>query len=183
MSRLPPPRAANSGPDEPAFPPARRVTQSPAVARREADTPSSAPVAASVVAACIARHARERGEASRLDPQRVHDLLFLCQGYSLATHGRPLFTGRLLASPGGVSCPDAPEPHDDPHAGDGPEELRSVVAHVWEKFGGMSPPNLQTRVRSHVWCVQEMAGGGPDLSADAEAMEMAFRLAVRQGLI
>ena len=176
-------RAEDSGQNEPVVSPAWRVTQSSAVARRGSDTPSYAPVAASVVAACIARHARERGEADGLDPQRVHDLLFLCQGYSLATHGRPLFTGRLLASPGGVSCPDAPDPHGDPHAGDGPEEVCEVVAHVWEKFGGMRPPRLQLRVHSHVRCVQEMAGGGPDLSADAEALEKAFRLAVLQGLI
>lgn len=183
MSRLSTPTADGFGPSESVFPSTRGVTPSPAVARRGSDTPSYAPVATSVVAACIARHARERGEADGPDPQRVHDLLFLCQGYSLAAHGRPLFTGRLLASPGGVSCPDASEPHGDPHAGDGPDEVREVVAHVWEKFGGMSPPRLQLRVHSHVRCVQEMAGGGPDLSADAEAMEKAFRLAVRQGLI
>ena len=139
--------------------------------------------AASEVAACIARHARGRGEADGLDPQRVHNLLFLCQGYSLAAHGRPLFTGRLVASPGGVSCPDASDPDEDQHAGDGSEELREVVARVWEKFGGMTPPKLQTCIQGHVWCVQEMAGGGPDLSADPEALEKAFRLAVQEGLI
>lgn len=139
--------------------------------------------AASEVAACLARHARGRGEAEGLDSHKVHNLLFLCQGYSLAAHGRPLFTGRLVASPGGVSCPDASDPDEDQHAGDSSEELCEVVAHVWEKFGGMTPPKLQTRVQGHVWCVQEMAGGGPDLSADPEALEKAFRLAVQQGLI
>lgn len=123
------------------------------------------------------------GEADGPDPQRVHNLLFLCQGYSLAAHGGPLFTGRLLASPNGVSRPDAPDPHEDRQADECPDEVREIVAHVWEEFGGLSPPKLQVRVRCHVWRVQETAGGGPDLSADPEALAKAFRLAAREGLI
>ena len=199
--------AEGSGLDESVAPSTCRVTQSSAVAPRNSAVLTHAPVAAAEVAAWIARYACERGEADGLDPQRVHNLLhrrhvahfrfaadgldpqrvhnllFLCQGYSLAAHGRPLFAGRLLASPGGVSCPYAADPREDQQAGDSPDEVREVVAHVWQKFGGLTPPRLQTRVQGHVWCVQEMAGGGPDLSADPEALGKAFRLAAQEGLI
>jgi hypothetical protein len=177
------PPADGSALSEQIVPSTRRVTPSPVVARRNSAAPTYVTGAAAEVAACIARHARERGEADGLDPQRVHNLLFLCQGYSLAAHGGPLFTGRLLASAGGVSCPDAPAPYETPHADECPYEVRQAVADVWERFGGLTPPKLQMRIQGHARCVQEMAGGGPDLSADPEALEKAFHLAVKQGLI
>ena len=144
---------------------------------------AAATFAASDVAACIARHARDRGEDAGLDEQKLHNLLFLCQGYSLAAHGAPLFAELLWASPGGVSCPTAAEPAGAAPDAEPPAELSEVVARVWGKFGGLSPQLLHLRLRGHIRCVQEMAGGGPDLSSSGEAMGRAFSLGVAQGLI
>ena len=142
-----------------------------------------APVDAAEVTACIARHAAGRGEDAGLDDQKVHNLLFLCQGYSLAAHGVPLFPEPMWAAPGGVSCPAATAPRGGADGGDAPDEVREVVARVWGTFGGLTPQKLQARVGRHVMCVQEMSGGGPDLSKSTEAIRMAFALAIQQGMI
>lgn len=139
--------------------------------------------AAADVAACIARHARDRGQAAGLDDQKVHNLLFLCQGYSLAAHGVPLFAGGLRAAPGGVLCPAANGPTEGASAGDVPDEVREVVARVWAAAGGLSAEKLRLRVGRHVECVRELAGGGDDLSGSDEALGRAFALAVQQGLV
>ncbi len=141
------------------------------------------PVAAAEVTAHIARHAAGRGEDAGLDEQKVHNLLFLCQGYSLAAHGAPLFAEQMLAAPGGVSCPAATMPcnHDD--FVNVPDEVREVVAHVWDTFGGLTPQKLQARVGRHVTCVQEMNGGGTNLSKSTDAIQRAFALAVQQGMM
>ena len=140
-----------------------------------------APVAAEEVTACIARHAAGRGEDAGLDEQKVHNLLFLCQGYSLAAHGALLFAETMWAAPGGVSCPAAS--HNGADFGDAPDEVHAVVARVWGTFGGLTPQKLQARVGRHVTCVQEMSGGGPDLSKSPDAIKMAFTLAIKQGMI
>ena len=142
-----------------------------------------APVAAAEVTACIARHAAGRGEDAGLDEQKVHNLLFLCQGYSLAAHGAPLFAETMWAAPGGVSCPAATTAQKGADSEDVPDEVREVVAHVWGTFGGLTPQELQARVGRHVTCVQEMSGGGPDLSKSPDAIKMAFTLAIKQGMI
>ncbi len=144
---------------------------------------TSAPVDAAEVTACIARHAAGRGEDAGLDEQKVHNLLFLCQGYSLAARGVPLFAEKLYAAPGGVSCPAAAAPHCEAGLDDAPDEVREVVAHVWGTFGGLTPQKLQARVGRHVTCVQEMSGGGRDLSRSPDAVKMAFALALQQGMI
>jgi len=140
-----------------------------------------APVAAAEVTACIARHAAGRGEDAGLDDQKVQNLLFLCQGYSLSAHGVPLFPETIWAAPGGVSCPAAPL--GGATYGDTPDEVREVVARVWGTFGGLTPQKLQARVGRHVTCVQEMSGGGPDLSKSTDALKRAFALALQQGMI
>ena len=142
-----------------------------------------APVAAEEVTACIARHAAGRGEDAGLDEQKVHNLLFLCQGYSLAAHGEQLFAEKLWAAPGGVSCPAATMPCKHADFGNVPDEVREIVAHVWGTFGGLTPQKLQARVGRHVTCVQEMNGGGADLSKSTDAIKRAFALAVQQGMM
>ncbi len=144
---------------------------------------TDAPVPASEVTAYIARHAAGRGEDAGLDDQKVHNLLFLCQGYSLAAHGAPLFAEKLWAAPGGVSCAAATAPREGAAFGDVPDGVREVVAHVWRTFGGLTPQKLQARVGRHVTCVQEMNGGGADLSKSTDAIKMAFALALRQGMM
>ena len=142
-----------------------------------------APVTAADVAACIARHARGRGEAAGLDAQKVQNLLFLCQGYSLAAHGSSLFADPLWAAPGGVSCPVAAARQCEADAGGAADEVREAVARVWAEFGGLTPGKLAARVGSLVRWVQEMSGGGPELTKCPEAMERAFSLVLRQGMI
>jgi hypothetical protein len=142
-----------------------------------------APVAAAEAAACLARHATDLGQAAGLDAQKVQNLLFLCQGYSLAAHGAPLFGGDMWAAPGGVSCPAAAEPHEAAGFGNAPAELGEVVARVWSRFGDLTGTQLSERVAGHVRCVQELNGGGADLSRSPETLAGAFRMAVRQGMI
>ena len=144
---------------------------------------TSAPVAAAEVTACIARYAAGRGEDAGLDVQKAHNLLFLCQGYSLAARGAPLFAETMWAAPGGVSCPAATTTPGSADFGDVSDEVREVVAHVWGTFGGLTPQKLQARVGRHVTCVQEMSGGGPDLSKSTDAIKKAFALALQQGMI
>jgi len=144
---------------------------------------TSAPAAAAEVTACIARHAAGRGEDAGLDAQKLHNLLFLCQGYSLAAHGVPLFAEAMWAAPGGVSCPAATVPDADAGFDDAPDEVRAVVARVWNTFGSMTPQKLQARVGRHVRCVQEMSGGGPDLSRSTDAFKKAFDLALKQEML
>lgn len=142
-----------------------------------------APVDAAEVTACIARHAADRGEDAGLNEQKVHNLLFLCQGYSLAARGVPLFPEPMWAAPGGVSCPAATTPPEGADFSDVPDEVREVVARVWGTFGAMTPQKLQARVGRHVRCVQEMSGGGPDLSRSTDALKKAFDLALKQGML
>ena len=141
-----------------------------------------APAAAAEVTAYIARHAAARGEDAGLSDQKVHNLLFLCQGYSLAAHGVPLFPEPMWAAPGGVSCPAATARRGEVY-GDAPDGVREVVDRVWGTFGGLTPQKLQARVGRHVTCVQEMNGGGPDLSKSTDALAKAFALALQQGMI